>query len=231
MTKPIPPLDLMWLVMETQASPTHVGAMLLFEKPKGRPHVVREIVEAYREAEPSPPFSYVPELGGAGMPYFREAASYDPDYHVTHLVLAEGLFARRPAAPRGRPARADARPRPAAVPQLAHRRRAGQPLRAVREGAPRHHRRRIGNEAHLRKPEHERPAHHSDSSVRDRGPGAQAASAESASWTAWRSSASPRRSRRSLSGTSRSARSARASPHCWARTPAAASRSRRSMRR
>jgi WS/DGAT/MGAT family acyltransferase len=90
MTKPIPPLDLMWLVMETQASPTHVGAMLLFEKPKGRPHIVREIVEAYREAEPSPPFSYVPELGGAGMPYFREAASYDPDYHVTHLVLPEG---------------------------------------------------------------------------------------------------------------------------------------------
>ena len=90
MTKPIPPLDLMWLVMETQASPTHVGAMLLFEKPKNRPHVVREIVDAYREAEPSPPFSYVPELGGAGMPYFREAPSYDPDYHVTHLVLPEG---------------------------------------------------------------------------------------------------------------------------------------------
>jgi diacylglycerol O-acyltransferase / wax synthase len=89
MTKPIPPLDLMWLLMETQASPTHVGAMLVFEKPRGRPQIVREIVEAYREAEPSPPFSYVPELGGAGMPYFREAVSYDPDYHVTHLVLPE----------------------------------------------------------------------------------------------------------------------------------------------
>ena len=98
-----------------------------------------------------------------------------------HASRAAGrLFARRPAAPRRRPARADARPRPAAVPQLAHRRRAGQPVRAVRESAPRHHRWRIGNEAHLRKPEHERPAHHSDSRVRDRGPGAQAASAESA---------------------------------------------------
>ena len=37
MSKSIPPLDLMWLLMETQASPTHVGALLLFEKPKGRP--------------------------------------------------------------------------------------------------------------------------------------------------------------------------------------------------
>ena len=43
MNKPIPPLDLMWLIMETQASPTHVGALLLFEKPKGNPDVVRQI--------------------------------------------------------------------------------------------------------------------------------------------------------------------------------------------
>ena len=48
MSKPIPPLDLMWLLMETQASPTHVGALLLFEKPKGRPDVVRDTAAAYR---------------------------------------------------------------------------------------------------------------------------------------------------------------------------------------
>jgi WS/DGAT/MGAT family acyltransferase len=90
MTKPIPPLDLMWLIMETQASPTHVGAMLLFEKPAGRHSVVREIVEAYRAVEPTPPFNYIPELGAAGRPYFREAATYDPRYHVQHVVLPEG---------------------------------------------------------------------------------------------------------------------------------------------
>jgi WS/DGAT/MGAT family acyltransferase len=90
MSKPIPPLDLMWFVMETQASPTHVGALLLFEKPKGRPGVVREIVEAYRSFEPTPPFNFVPELGGASRPHFREAASYDPRYHVQHLVLPAG---------------------------------------------------------------------------------------------------------------------------------------------
>jgi WS/DGAT/MGAT family acyltransferase len=90
MTKPIPPLDLMWLVMETPAGPTHVGALLLFEKPKGRPDVVREIVEAYRGHEPTPPFNYVPVLGGAGLPRFRESASYDPHYHVQHLALPRG---------------------------------------------------------------------------------------------------------------------------------------------
>jgi WS/DGAT/MGAT family acyltransferase len=90
MSTPIPPLDLMWLIMETQASPTHVGALLLFEKPKGRPHVVREIVEAYRSYEPTPPFNYVPELGGTSRPHFREATSFDPNYHTQHVALPEG---------------------------------------------------------------------------------------------------------------------------------------------
>jgi WS/DGAT/MGAT family acyltransferase len=90
MSKPIPPLDLMWFVMETQASPTHVGALLLFEKPQGRPAVVQEIVAAYRACEPVPPFNLLPDLVGAGLPRFREAGSYDPDYHVQHIALAAG---------------------------------------------------------------------------------------------------------------------------------------------
>jgi WS/DGAT/MGAT family acyltransferase len=90
MAKQIPPLDLMWLIMETQASPTHVGALLLFEKPKGRPRAVQEIVEAYRSCEPTPPFNYIPEVVGTSMPRFLEARSYDPKYHNQHLALPEG---------------------------------------------------------------------------------------------------------------------------------------------
>jgi WS/DGAT/MGAT family acyltransferase len=90
MSKPIPPLDLMWFVMETQASPTHVGALLLFDKPKGRPEIVREIVAAYRSYDPTPPFNYVPELGGPLRPHFREVETYDPHYHVTHISLPPG---------------------------------------------------------------------------------------------------------------------------------------------
>ena len=90
MNKPIPPLDLMWLVMETQASPTHVGALLLFEKRKGHPGAMREIVDAYRACVPSPPFNYIPELGGTSRPLFRETTSYDPRYHIQHLALPQG---------------------------------------------------------------------------------------------------------------------------------------------
>ena len=90
MGKPIPPLDLLWFMMETQAAPTHVGALLIFEKPKGRPEIVREIVAAYRAHEPTPPFNYVPELGGSLRPHFRETDSYDPHYHVSHIALPAG---------------------------------------------------------------------------------------------------------------------------------------------
>ena len=86
MSKTIPPLDLMWLAMETSAAPTHVGALMLFEKPKGRPRVVREIVDAYRAVRPTPPFNYVPDLGG-GVPRFHETTDYDPRYHVQYIAM------------------------------------------------------------------------------------------------------------------------------------------------
>ncbi|MGZ4512895.1 MAG: wax ester/triacylglycerol synthase domain-containing protein, partial [Mycobacterium sp.] len=87
MTKPIPPLDLSWLLIESPAGTTHVGAMLLFKKPAGRAPIVREIVEAYRACTPAPPFNYVPELLGLGAPHFREVTHWDPHYHVGHLAL------------------------------------------------------------------------------------------------------------------------------------------------
>ena len=90
MTKPIPPLDLSWLLIESPASTTHVGAMLLFKKPARHGPIVREIVEAYRAYPPTPPFNYVPELLGRGAPHFREVASWDPHYHVGHLALPAG---------------------------------------------------------------------------------------------------------------------------------------------
>ncbi|MFO1407860.1 MAG: wax ester/triacylglycerol synthase family O-acyltransferase [Steroidobacteraceae bacterium] len=86
MSKTIPPLDLMWLAMETSSAPTHVGALMLFGKPKGRPGAVREIVEAYRAVRPTPPFNCVPDLA-AGVPKFRETTDYDPYYHVQYIAM------------------------------------------------------------------------------------------------------------------------------------------------
>ena len=90
MTKPIPPLDLSFLLTESRASPTHVGAMLLFQKPAGPSPVVAEIVEAYRSYRPVPPFNYVPRLLGRGAPRFQEVVSWDPRYHIQHLALPAG---------------------------------------------------------------------------------------------------------------------------------------------
>ena len=86
-TKPIPPIDLSWLLMESPAGTTHVGAMLLFKKPPGGASVVREIVEAYRAYPPVAPFNYVPELLVGGAPHFREVAAWDAHHHVQHLSL------------------------------------------------------------------------------------------------------------------------------------------------
>jgi WS/DGAT/MGAT family acyltransferase len=88
--KAIAPLDLIWLLMETPEGPAHVGALLEFRKPRGRPDVVREIVASYRSHRPVPPFSYVPHLSASAMPHFREAQDYDPYYHVQHLALPAG---------------------------------------------------------------------------------------------------------------------------------------------
>ena len=89
--KTIPPLDLLFLLTETAASPKHVGAVLLFARPpSGDPGFVGSIVAAYRNQPPVPPFNFVPELVNAGMPRFRTAEDFDPAYHVQHLALPAG---------------------------------------------------------------------------------------------------------------------------------------------
>lgn len=90
MNQPIAPLDLSWLLFETPAGTTHVGAMLLFKKPRGGSAVVREVVDAYRQFRPTPPFTLVPELVSRGTPHFRETDTWDPYYHVGHLTLPSG---------------------------------------------------------------------------------------------------------------------------------------------
>jgi len=86
MNRLIPPLDLLWLVTESPEASTHVGGVMVFQKPRGRPRFVRRIVDAYRACEPRPPFNYVP-VYPFGWPQFREAGNWDPEYHVQHAAL------------------------------------------------------------------------------------------------------------------------------------------------
>jgi len=90
MNKTIAPLDLSWLLFETSAGTTHVGALMLFKKPRGYTAAVREIEQAYRAFRPTPPFNFVPKLMGRGAPHFREVDDWDPYYHVGHLSLPAG---------------------------------------------------------------------------------------------------------------------------------------------
>lgn len=90
MNRPIPPLDLMWLLLEKPQCPLHVGGVFVFEKRGHRGDVVREIVEAYRAARPTPPYNFVPVLRSGSLPQFRETSGFDPDYHIQHIALPEG---------------------------------------------------------------------------------------------------------------------------------------------
>lgn len=87
-TRPIPMLDLMFLLTESVANPRHVGSALIFRKPaRGGDRVVREIVDAYRAARPHAPFNRIPVLLRAGPPHWREVQDVDAGQHVLHLAL------------------------------------------------------------------------------------------------------------------------------------------------
>jgi len=88
MSTPIPMLDLMFFLTETQDNPRHVGSVLIFRKPaRGAGNTVREIVEAYRRAKPRPPFNRVPVFRKIGLPEWRDVDTIDPAHHVLHVAL------------------------------------------------------------------------------------------------------------------------------------------------
>jgi len=85
---PIPMLDLMFFLSENPDNPRHVGAVLIFQRPRrGGAAVVRRIIEAYRQADPVPPFNRIPVFLRIGLPEWREVARLDMDWHVQHRTL------------------------------------------------------------------------------------------------------------------------------------------------
>ena len=91
MSKPIPALDLMFLLTETADSPKHVSALMTFDAPAGGARtVVRELVRACRDAKPVAPFTYIPSFPLTGVPRWKTAAAVDLLRHVHHLALPLG---------------------------------------------------------------------------------------------------------------------------------------------
>jgi diacylglycerol O-acyltransferase len=88
-TTPIPMLDLMFFLTESVDNPRHVGSVLIFRPLRGRDgrRIAREIVAAYRETAPRPPFNRIPVFRRTGRPLWQEVERIDPSHHVLHIAL------------------------------------------------------------------------------------------------------------------------------------------------
>ncbi len=88
MASTIPMMDLMFLLTEKPEVPRHVGAVLIFRRPRvGGARVATDIIDAYRHFKPRSPFNRIPVLDGTGLPEWREVDEIDPSHHVLHLRL------------------------------------------------------------------------------------------------------------------------------------------------
>ncbi len=85
---PIPMLDLMFFLTESRDNPRHVGAALIFQRPRrGGADIVGKIVDAYRRATPVPPFNRIPVLRRVGLPEWQEVDRIDTSYHFQRRTL------------------------------------------------------------------------------------------------------------------------------------------------
>jgi diacylglycerol O-acyltransferase / wax synthase len=88
----IPPLDAVWLALESRDTPMHVGGLFEFTLPKDAPaDYLKQEFERMREVRsiPSPWNLKLVEapLLGARAPFMRETRDVDLDYHVRHSAL------------------------------------------------------------------------------------------------------------------------------------------------
>lgn len=81
-------LDAIFLMLETEENPKHVGALMVFDRP---PHAgadfVSGLVERFRTLRPESPFDRRPRSHLLGLPTWESVGHADLDYHVRHAVL------------------------------------------------------------------------------------------------------------------------------------------------
>jgi diacylglycerol O-acyltransferase len=88
----VPPLDAVWLALESRDTPMHVGGLFEFTLPRGAPKgYLKQEFERMREAHtiPAPWNLKLVEgpLFGPRVPLMREIRDVDLDYHVRHSAL------------------------------------------------------------------------------------------------------------------------------------------------
>jgi diacylglycerol O-acyltransferase len=93
-------LDLLFFVIETEASPKHVAGLMIFEKPEGsKPSWVKQLAaQLQSHDQPTPPFNQVINFRALGGPAWSTADHFDIEDHViyhkpNHILSEEQLFA------------------------------------------------------------------------------------------------------------------------------------------
>ena len=89
MARPIPVVDLVFLMIDRAEAPANVGIALIFEPPQGAgcEKALREILRAYRAATPTTPFDVVPEVPPLGVPHWVQPGRIEMKRHVRRETL------------------------------------------------------------------------------------------------------------------------------------------------
>ena len=86
----IPPLDLLFFLLERPRTPGHVAAVQIFQKPPDAPEdYMLDLVRAIKAAPVVPPFNYRPHFPRFGLPTWRVDDNLDIDFHVRHSALPQ----------------------------------------------------------------------------------------------------------------------------------------------
>jgi WS/DGAT/MGAT family acyltransferase len=85
------PLDAVWLMMETEDAPMHVGVLAIFRKPRNAPTgYLQDLAARFRaHRKPQAPWSFQLSHGGGNplAPHLSEVRDFDIDFHFRHASL------------------------------------------------------------------------------------------------------------------------------------------------
>lgn len=88
MKKNIPPLDLLFYLMETHDNPKHVACVQIFQMPAGvGDNYLIELVEKLRRIPAQEPFNFKPVFPRVGMPQWHSVENMEMEYHLRHSAL------------------------------------------------------------------------------------------------------------------------------------------------
>jgi WS/DGAT/MGAT family acyltransferase len=88
MKKNIPPLDLLFYLMETHDNPKHVACVQIFQMPAdvGDTYLV-DLADKLRKIPAQEPFNFKPVFPRAGMPQWHSVENMEMAYHLRHSAL------------------------------------------------------------------------------------------------------------------------------------------------